>query len=470
MKHAMAIRTFLFLAPVLLVALLSLIMVAQAATVTIFLALFFTLISFQLGIIGFFNYRQSHKTFLLLHKGIERVRKDSSRFDYRTAIRLEKIEAALDDLRLGIEPMATTRSPTALPYPSSSLKRVLFVTSNGAGMGHLTRCLAVAIAGREKFTSQFVSLSGAARIVEHFGFGVLPYPSHNSTSLSQREWHRRFAIYMHEVIKENRPDLVVFDGSFVYRGISDATRHSDTPLIWLRRGLWKEGSSTAQLSNSEDFVDAIITPGDIADEFDVGPLQFAHTDHKIEPISLYSDDVALSRIDACEKLGLDSGRRNVLIQLGAGNLNDITNLRVAAIRAVRNLGESWEPVLAVSPLTVNDSDLPDSTRIRTYPLAPTLAAFEFGIVASGYNSIHEAVGAGLPCIAIPNDQTLTDNQRLRAEVFADKGYGILANSTDSLDKAVISLALDRDSRKSCQQKMDGASQVVQIIDDFLVES
>ncbi|WP_083850905.1 glycosyltransferase [Arthrobacter sp. TB 23] len=467
MKYVPALRIVLFSAPTLLIIFISFITVTQHSSIQIFFGLFFALISLQLGIIGFSIDRQNRKTAHTLHAKIERVRKDTSRFDYRATTRLGKIEAVLDDLRLEIEPLAKTRSSTVLPYPSAISKRVLFITSNGAGMGHLTRCLAVAIAGREDFSSQFVSLSGAARIVERFGFGVLPYPSHKSTSLSQREWHRRFAIFMHEVIAVNRPDVVIFDGSFVYRGVSDATRHSDTPLIWLRRGLWKEESSTTQLLSSRDFVDAVIAPGDIAEGADIGPLQLADTDHKVEPISLYNTSQARSRDDACRELGLDGGRRNVLIQLGAGNLNDITNLRTAAINAVRKLGLQWEPVVAMSPLAAALADISDLTQIRAYPLAPCLAAFEFGIIASGYNSIHEAIGAGLPCIVIPNDQTLTDNQRLRAEVFADKGYGILADSNDSLEAAVKLLALDPKPFKAPLYDMNGARQAVEIINSIL---
>ena len=49
---------------------------------------------------------------------------------------------------------------------------------------------------------------------------------------------------------------------------------------------------------------------------------------------------------------------------------------------------------------------------------------DFAISAAGYNSFHELLHHGLPCIFLPNDDQRVDDQRARAG-FADReGAGI----------------------------------------------
>ncbi|MBM7782544.1 glycosyltransferase [Arthrobacter tumbae] len=326
--------------------------------------------------------------------------------------------------------------------------------------------MAVALAGERFYSSSFVSLSGAAHIVERFGYSVIPFVSQAQSGLPSAEWHRRFAIFMHGVLRQNRPDMVVFDGSYVYRGVIEATRRADVPLIWLRRGLWKEGTNTTQAAD-ETIAWRVIEPGDIATNDDKGPLRTVQPNYATEPITLYSPQKSLSRELACSELGLDARKHHILIQLGAGNINNIEDVRARAVEIVNSLGAPWNPVVATSPLAdKTPSDL-EATGIQEYPLAPVLAAFHFGVIAGGYNSIHEAASAGLPCVVIPNDSTATDNQRLRAEIFARDCDGIVASSAEDVEEAIRVLTVRSLQPSTGGRRFEGADQTSTIIADVI---
>jgi UDP:flavonoid glycosyltransferase YjiC (YdhE family) len=72
------------------------------------------------------------------------------------------------------------------------LSRVLFVTSNGTGLGHLTRGMAIARRFGEGLEPVFLTLSAAAPVVDRMGFAVEYFPSHAAAAAeAPRRWDRR---------------------------------------------------------------------------------------------------------------------------------------------------------------------------------------------------------------------------------------------------------------------------------------
>ena len=69
--------------------------------------------------------------------------------------------------------------------------RVLFTTSNGTGLGHLTRSMAIARRLPEKVEPLFLTLSAAAPVVEGMGFPVEYVASYgNPGSGNDYRWSR----------------------------------------------------------------------------------------------------------------------------------------------------------------------------------------------------------------------------------------------------------------------------------------
>ena len=187
-----------------------------------------------------------------VRRQIATLSKAESRHDYNRKLQIDQVQSMVARLRFLAEGISGSQKPAdlrlKLPFDSVSTRpRVLFVTSNGAGMGHLTRCLAVARSGQKSFQAQFVSLSSSAEIVGTFGFEVLKFPSQSASSQDSAAWNDSFAAFFDEVCRMNSPRAIVFDGTWIYRGVHESAKRHGASLIWLRRGLWMDGSDLTQL-------------------------------------------------------------------------------------------------------------------------------------------------------------------------------------------------------------------------------
>ncbi len=152
----------------------------------------------------------------------------------------------------------------------SDAGRILFVTSNGTGLGHLTRSMAIARRLGPGVEPLFFTLSSAAPVVRELGFPVEYMASHGSPgSGNDWRWTRRLAPRLRAVIAEAEPRALVFDGILPYDPLLAAIK--PVPLtIWCRRGLWRRGASAVPLTRTERF-DAVLEPGELAAERDRGP-------------------------------------------------------------------------------------------------------------------------------------------------------------------------------------------------------
>lgn len=376
-----------------------------------------------------------------LRQQLTALAKAESRHDYHRRRQIDQVQSVLARLRFMVEGINGANRPhdqrLALPFDQDSqLPRVLFVTSNGAGMGHLTRCLAIARSGRKMFQAQFVSLSSSAEIVEALGFSVLKFPSQSMSSHDSAAWNDDFAVFFDDVCRINRPQAVVFDGTWIYRAVHESARRHGASLVWLRRGLWMEGSDISQLQSASKFVDRVLVPRDVADTVDKGPT--SRLDGVVVPApTLTTPSDCLSRDDALGTLGLDPARNYVLLQLGAGAINDVSDARELAITQILQHSPSTDVVVGLSPLSRSYVDeRPRVHVVRQYPVAKFLAAFDFMVIAAGYNSVHESIRFQTPAIVVPNRHTSTDNQTLRASEYERLGFGLAAHSLDELTRAL----------------------------------
>ena len=85
--------------------------------------------------------------------------------------------------------------------------------------------------------------------------------------------------------------------------------------------------------------------------------------------------------------------------------------------------------------------------LRDYPNSLYFNAFDFAIMAGGYNSYHEAIQFQLPTICIPNKSTGMDDQVARARVASDAGAMIVIdNVNEATMNSAINTMLEPDSR------------------------
>lgn len=363
---------------------------------------------------------------------------------------------------------------------SNDAPNVLFVTSNGAGMGHITRCLAIATAGRARFHSSFITLSSSAAVVGDQGFEYLYFQSAAKTGQPARLWNNHFYQFMMSVLNRNHFDAVVFDGTWVYRGLEEALdRFKDTRLIWLRRGLWKKDARADQLIRMEARSDGIISPWDVGCSYEDGPLKGNSNSTVVNGIVYLPMTEPYGREEALLALDLDAGARYALIQLGAGNINDITDVRSQVMADISAIGQNGiVPVMAISPLSTEKFEVDGVRILRQYPLSPYLAAFDFVVSAAGYNSVHEIVRWNIPSLIIPNELASTDDQLARARGASDLPFCIMASSiadirngitqlvNGSYDGSAVAMSRNHQHHKAVLD-IDGGEQAAEIVFDMI---
>lgn len=304
---------------------------------------------------------------------------------------------------------------------------VLMVSSNGTGMGHLTRLLAYARKAPSNVRPHFLSLSQAVSVVGEFDFPYEYVASVAANGMSPGRWRAYFASRLGEAIDRLQPRVVVFDGAWAYESIVDVkARFPGVRWVWSRRGMWYRGMNRDQLSKSAWF-DTVVEPGDFSSPADRGAT-VNEPAVRVGPVTLLDDDELLARADARKALELDQSAPTALVTLGAGNINDTTSAIRVVIDALRSLGVE----ICVTVPAIAERASTDDVHVRavtTYPLARYLRAFDVAVSASGYNSFHELLRFGVPTLFLPNLNTSLDDQRSRAAYAAEQGWAY------SLDRA-----------------------------------
>jgi len=204
--------------------------------------------------------------------------------------------------------------------------------------------------------------------------------------------------------------------------------------IWVRRGMFREGSSIPV--DSISCFDLLVRPGDALppslDGIEVGTAQL-----EVETMLLIEPDDMLDRVVARRRLGLPLNARAVYVQLGAGRINDIESEVRRVVDALHKQPDV-HVVLGESMLGERlDVGLDRIHLLRDYPNSLYLKAFDASVQAGGYNSFHEMRSIRIPTLFLPNLSTGMDDQVARCTIAVDEGWGCV-----NLDRSSASIAHD----------------------------
>ena len=311
---------------------------------------------------------------------------------------------------------------------------VLLVTSNGTGMGHLTRQAAVALSLPAGHSATVFSLSIGLPAVLDLGIGGEYCPSYDRPWIASREWHRYLRDRLLAIIDEIEAKTVLFDGVAPYPGIYHASRlRRQVPFIWLRRGMWRPGANVAALAKTSYF-DLVIEPGDLGEKGDAGPTAGRGDAVHVNPISILEPLGMMTRDEARRELGLPSDVPIALLTLGSGRLGDVAGPGVAALTALLEGSAEWHIAVTSSPVAINEIPVEHAGRMTVlrgvYPLARYLQAFDAAISSAGYNAVHELIPAGVPSLLVANTSTRTDDQEARARSVQSQGLSLAVLDSD----------------------------------------
>lgn len=315
---------------------------------------------------------------------------------------------------------------------------VLMVSSNGGGLGHLTRLWAV----ERRLDKEVVTytLSSAYDKLGKPKSRMIYFPSYGTMGMYGRVWNILLAGHFDAVVKGLRPQRIVFDGTSVYPGIIAVAQKYGVPVTWIQRGCWKPEADarSKQRHSANRFADQVILPGDYGCEesVDVGLPPVT-----VGPIVLSDDHELFDRDAARTMLGLPLDKKAFLIQLGGSTIGDLNELLDEVLDAIKSLGDDWIPVFVRNPLATVESGR-EVYEISGYPLARYYNAFDAAIFPAGYNTSQECVQFGLPAVLVPNNATVTDDQNRRARTMAERGIALCAESVHELRVAINMLGED----------------------------
>lgn len=343
---------------------------------------------------------------------------------------------------------------------------VLLVSSNGAGMGHLTRLLAYARRMPVGARRVVLSLSQAAPVVAQDGLAWEYIPSQGATGLRPAAWRPMFAERVTDVLRRVDPDVLVFDGTHPYAGLDVALgRHPRTRAVWSRRGMWLPHRNEHQLDKASWF-DAVLEPGDLARPADRGETAQDQDAVVVDPVTLVDRDQLTSREEARAALGLPAQGPLALVSLGAGNIND-TDDEVGAVAAA--LHRRGVGVCVTAPAIAERAYAGSGVHlVRHFPLSEHFAAFDLAIAAAGYNSFHESLRLGVPTAFVPNSSTSLDDQVGRAGYAADQGWALSVPSlrggaADRVVEELLARGPDLAARAQAADPGNGAAAAAELI-------
>lgn len=357
---------------------------------------------------------------------------------------------------------------------------IIMATSNGIGAGHLIR--SSAIANEMKSFAQpilFSMANSALEVAESLDLECEYVPGRDRNWMPRWRWDRYLRDRLVALIDETGAKVVTFDGVVPYPGILAAKfKRPQVSYVWIRRGMWRTQPQGIALNLQSKLIDYIIEPGDLARDYDNGPTKDRDDAVVTSPVTLFDHSHLMSRGNARKVLNLDVKKLTVLVQLGVGE-NDM-NERVSLILKTLSHTSNIQVVMTRAPIDkVGNSLSPrklDLKIVRYFPLSEVLSAFDAIICASGYNSVHEVIPAGVPTLFVPNSRG-TDDQQARAKWCADSGLALFADESDLADlegkvKALLEFKTRKQLKANCRKvkNMNGRREIAEILRTLLNEN
>lgn len=365
------------------------------------------------------------------------------------------------------------RLSTIQPQP---IRRVLFASTNGIGMGHLVQQMAIAQRLPDGLKPVFATMSYAMKIAADEGYHTHFLTYHRSVNAALADWNDVLAEELFDLLSHLRPAVFAYDATAVFDGVAAALAMNPNMFsIWVRRPMWRE--SHRQFLEMADAFDAVIEPRELAEEFDHGPTsEVRDRVLLVPPVLLLEPNQRLDRAAARKFLDIPEGMTAVALQLGSGSNFDMRRVRSGVLKALLDRPDIL--VLDIrSPIRADfGPDDPMGPRHRVVELFPSFRysrAFDAAIVAPGYNAFHENILGAVPTLFVPNEADEMDLQLNRARWAELGGFGLLMRRDHDLAHvdSFVERLLDPNERSSMATRCNsltwtnGADDIARFIED-----
>ncbi|WP_413868140.1 glycosyltransferase [Albidovulum sp.] len=350
---------------------------------------------------------------------------------------VEPLEAALG--------LAAPASPApASPVPAGKRpagKRIVFLPTNGIGLGHARRCALIAAGiDRGEASPAFAAFPSCLPMLRAEGFDCLPLvqksPDHPEDHANDLLTYLRLR---HALAAGDR---LVFDGGYVFDSVLRTIYEKGLEATWVRRGLWQAGQLQGVTLDRERAFARVIVPCEAFAELnaDRGGARVHSVGPVVERRALPDAD---ARASGRERLSARMGARFddlVVTMLGGGVAAD----RTAQTQAVAAMAEGRKGCLnlvVVWPGAAAPAGLQGWKNTRVVQTRDALSLCllaDLVISATGYNSFHELLYHGIPAIFVPQMAAFMDDQERRARAASDRGLAetVLAHEMLLLEREI----------------------------------
>lgn len=318
---------------------------------------------------------------------------------------------------------------------------VLFMATNGAGLGHLTRSMAIAKRIRTINPDQeivFLTTSVAVNILHKEGFMAyhIPPKTELPVEMTSAQWGDMLRANLEMLFSLYDIKIVVFDGAYPYAPfVQYIGARGELKKIWVKRGSEKP-ETIATRKEQEKYFDHIIIPSEAGQT----SVQNDERHTIVNPIIFINRDELLSRGQVRRLFKVPEDKLFVYVQLGAGanyNLQDRLDIIFSALRKKGNIVIALGESIIGDTLQIYEEDV---VVIKDYPNSKYFNGFDFVVSACGYNTFHELMYFGVPTLFMPTAETGVDDQLSRAMLGVKAGIAI---ALEDYDQKQIEQAIDK---------------------------
>src|SRR5690606_29361015 len=133
------------------------------------------------------------------------------------------------------------------------------------------------------------SLASAVDKIHDMGFEADYLVSHAWSRASNLHWNRQLSLRLGLLLERVRPNVLVFDGTWPFRGmLHAAAAHGIPRMVWSNLRLYKQGVRTVPVSESN--FDLVVRLGEIGDSFNVEREARPGRRVTVPPVTLLRDD------------------------------------------------------------------------------------------------------------------------------------------------------------------------------------
>jgi hypothetical protein len=352
---------------------------------------------------------------------------------------------------LGEAPAPAPRRRAAAP------PRVVFMPTNGMGLGHAQRCgLVAAELDRARTEPVFAAFPSCLQLIKSHGFDVMPLIGRSGLHAQSHE--NDLANYLRLRALSAKAATLVFDGVYVFDSVYRSILENRLAGVWIRRGLWQAAQDNSVALDREKAFQRVIVPSEAFEELNGSYSRGEHL-HVVGPIVRRVDLGPAARAELRERLAARFERpfgRLVVSLLGGGVAAD-RSVQIQAICGMMARRPDTLHLVVVWPTATLQPGWfawPNTRIVRTHYAGALAAAADLCISAAGYNSFHEMLYNGIPAIFVPQMGAFMDDQRARAHAASDRGLAVTLEPSQlmTLDRE-LGRFLERGEAEAARQRI-----------------